>query len=87
MKNSVGTKRAKTSRIEAGSKAVLQAKNPAQKGGQIAVNAEYLQRIKVLSERNEIENHEFRGDSGRCRSVFRGVPITGSGMMAIMIPG
>jgi hypothetical protein len=27
------------------------------------------------------------GDSGRCRSVFRGMPITGSGMMAIMIPG
>jgi len=28
-----------------------------------------------------------RGDSGRCRSVFRGMPITRSGMMAIMIPG
>src|ERR1700730_3305711 len=27
------------------------------------------------------------GDSGRCRSGFRGMPITGSGMMAIMIPG
>jgi hypothetical protein len=27
------------------------------------------------------------GDSGRCRSVFRGMPITDSGMMAIMIPG
>ena len=27
------------------------------------------------------------GDSGRCRSVFRGMPISGSGMMAIMIPG
>src|SRR5438034_4762002 len=27
------------------------------------------------------------GDSGRCRSVFRGMPITRSGMMAIMIPG
>ena len=27
------------------------------------------------------------GDSGRCRSVFRGMPITGSGMMAITIPG
>ena len=29
----------------------------------------------------------FIGDSGRCRSVFRGMPITRSGMMAIMIPG
>src|SRR4030081_1971790 len=27
------------------------------------------------------------GDSGRCRSVFRGMPITGSGMMAITVPG
>jgi hypothetical protein len=27
------------------------------------------------------------GDSGRCRSVFRGMPITGSGMIPIMIPG
>jgi uncharacterized protein len=60
MKNSVGTKRAKTSRKEAGPKAVVQAKNPGQQGGQIAVNAEYLQRIKVLSEGNEIENYDFR---------------------------
>jgi hypothetical protein len=30
---------------------------------------------------------EYLGDSGRCRSVFRGMPITDSGMMAIMIPG
>jgi hypothetical protein len=30
---------------------------------------------------------ERRGDSGRCRSVFRGMPITRSGMMAIMTPG
>jgi len=29
----------------------------------------------------------YFGDSGRCRSVFRGMLITGSGMMAIMIPG
>jgi len=27
------------------------------------------------------------GDSGGCRSVFRGMPITRSGMMAITIPG
>ena len=60
MKNSVGTKRAKTSRIEAGPKTVLQVGNPGQKGGQIAVNAGYLERIKVLSERNEIENLDFR---------------------------
>ena len=26
-------------------------------------------------------------DSGRCRSVFRGMPITDSGLMAITIPG
>ena len=60
MKNSAGTKRAKTSRIEAGPNAVLPAKNPAQQGGQIAVNAEYLQRIEVLSAENEIENCDFR---------------------------
>ena len=60
MKNSVGTKKAKTSRKEAGPKAVVQAKNAGQQGGQIAVNAEYLQRIEVLSEENEIENCDFR---------------------------
>ena len=60
MKNSAGTKRAKTSRMEAGPKAVLQARNPGQQSGQIAVNAEYLQGIKVLSERSEIENYDFR---------------------------
>jgi Fe-S-cluster containining protein len=60
MRNSAGTKQAKTSRIAAGPKAVLQAKNPGQQGGQIAVNAEYLQRIKVLSERSENENYDFR---------------------------
>jgi hypothetical protein len=27
------------------------------------------------------------GDSGRCRSVFRDMPITHSGTIAIMIPG
>jgi Fe-S-cluster containining protein len=60
MKNSAETTRAKTSRIEAGPKAVMQAENPGQQGGQIAVNAEYLERIKVLSEGNEIENYDFR---------------------------
>jgi Fe-S-cluster containining protein len=60
MKNSVGTKRANTSRKEAGPKAMVQAENPGQQGGQIAVNAEYLQRIKALSEENEIENYDFR---------------------------
>ena len=34
--------------------------NPGQQGGQITVNAEYLQRIKVFSEGNEIENRDFR---------------------------
>jgi Fe-S-cluster containining protein len=66
MKNSVGTKRVKTSRKEAGPKAVVQAKNPGQQGGQIAVNAEYLQRIKVLSEENEIENYDFRAWLKNC---------------------
>jgi hypothetical protein len=60
MKNSGGTKQAKTSRIAARPKAVLQAKNPGLEGGQIAVNAEYLERIKVLSEESEIENYDFR---------------------------
>jgi Fe-S-cluster containining protein len=57
MKNSVGTKQAKTNRIATGPNAVLPAKNP---GKQIAVSAEYLQRIKVFSERSEIENYDFR---------------------------
>jgi uncharacterized protein len=56
MKNSVGTKRAKTNRIEVGP----QVKNPGQQGGQIAVDAEYLKRIKALCEGNEIENYDFR---------------------------
>jgi len=60
MKNSVGAKRAKTSRKEAGPKAAAQAKNPGQQGGQINVSPEYLQRIKVLSEENLIENCDFR---------------------------
>jgi Fe-S-cluster containining protein len=60
MKNSPGTKQAKPSRIAAEPKAVVQAKNPGQQGGQIAVSPEYLQRIKVLSERSEIENYDFR---------------------------
>src|ERR1700676_4516949 len=59
MKNSAGPEQAKT-RIEAGPEAVPQAGNPRHKGGQIAVNAGYLERIKVLSERNEIENLDFR---------------------------
>ena len=58
MKNSAGTRQAETSRVAAES--ALQAKNPEQQGGQIAVNAEYLQRIEVLSEGNEIENYDFR---------------------------
>ena len=29
----------------------------------------------------------FFGDSGRCRSVFRGIAITDSGMMAITRSG
>jgi Fe-S-cluster containining protein len=60
MKNSAGAKRAKTSRKEAGPKAAVQAKNPRQQGGQINISAEYLQRIKVLSEENLIENCDFR---------------------------
>jgi Fe-S-cluster containining protein len=59
MTNSAGTKQVKTSRI-AGPRAVLQVKNAGQQCGQIAVNAEYLQLIKVLSEKSEIENYEFR---------------------------
>ncbi len=38
---------------------MVKAKNR-QQTGQIAVNAEYLQRIEVLSEANEIENYDFR---------------------------
>jgi Fe-S-cluster containining protein len=46
--------------MEPGPKAVVQARNPGQPSGPIAVNAEYLQGIEVLSERNEIENYGFR---------------------------
>lgn len=60
MKNSAGTKQTKTSRTEAGPKALLQAKNRGQQGGQITINEEYRQRIKVLSEGSEIENYDFR---------------------------
>src|SRR3984893_15233948 len=60
MKNSLGTKRTKTSPKEDGPRAAVQAKNSGQRGGQIAVNAEYLEHIRVLSEGNEIENHDFR---------------------------
>jgi Fe-S-cluster containining protein len=66
MENSVGTKRTKTSRKEAGPDAVVQAKNLGQQSGQIAVNAEYLQRIEVLSEENEIENCDFRAWLKNC---------------------
>jgi hypothetical protein len=51
-------RRAKTSRTEVEPKAVIQ--NPGQQAEQITVNTEYLQRIKVLSEGNEIENCDFR---------------------------
>jgi len=60
MKNAAETNRAKTSRIEAEPETVPQASNPGQQGGPIAINAEYLERIKVLSEGNETENYRFR---------------------------
>jgi Fe-S-cluster containining protein len=60
MKNSVGPDRATTSRTEAAPKTLAQAENPAQQDAQIAINAEYLQRIKLLSEANENENYDFR---------------------------
>jgi Fe-S-cluster containining protein len=56
----VRAERAKTNRKEVGLRAEVPAKDPVQQGGQIAVNAEYLERIKVLSERDEIENCNFR---------------------------
>jgi uncharacterized protein len=37
-----------------------QANNHGQQGGHIAVNREYLQRIRVRSEENESENYDFR---------------------------
>jgi Fe-S-cluster containining protein len=39
---------------------VGQANHYRPQGGHIAVNAEYLQRIKVLSQENETENYDFR---------------------------
>jgi Fe-S-cluster containining protein len=56
----VKSKGAETSRKEAGAKAVVQGKNHAQPGGPIAINVEYLERIKIVSEKNEIENLHFR---------------------------
>jgi integrase len=43
--------------------------------------------LSLRWENVDMEKDLLSGDSGRCRSVFRGMPITGSGMMAIMIPG
>jgi hypothetical protein len=55
-----------------------------------------MKKSELLSAiQNEIQRHDLStfmsekhkivqtGDSGRCRSVFRGMPITRSGMMAI----
>jgi hypothetical protein len=58
--NSMGPNRARTSRTEAAPKTPAQAEHPAQQGGQIAINAEYLQRIKLFTEANENENYDFR---------------------------
>jgi hypothetical protein len=51
--------------------------------------AQIGERFLTLAEAAEVLRLSPRtvGDSGRCRSVFRGMPITDSGMMAIMIPG
>jgi hypothetical protein len=49
-----------------------------------------LSPVTKQSKARDVEKDDdltFFGDSGRCRSVFRGMPITGSGMIAIMIPG
>jgi hypothetical protein len=40
-------------------------------------------RTKVDLRKSQLE----LGDSGPCRSVFRDMPITASGVVAIMIPG
>jgi hypothetical protein len=45
-----------------------------------------LQEHPAMITRYSLTAHSS-GDSGRCRSVFRGMPITRSGLMAIMIPG
>ena len=50
MKDSVGPNRATTSRTEAAPKTL----------SQIAIDAEYLERIKLLSEANGSENYDFR---------------------------
>jgi Fe-S-cluster containining protein len=43
-----------------------QANNQGQQGGHIAVNREYLQRIRVRSEENESENYDFRAWLKNC---------------------
>ena len=49
------------------------------------VSTEFRETLRGIREDVAISNPS--GDSGRCRSVFRGMPITRSGMMAITIPG
>jgi Fe-S-cluster containining protein len=56
----VRTRRSKTTGKEVAPTAVVPGKNRGPQGGQISVNAEYFQRIKDLSEVNEIENYDFR---------------------------
>jgi len=56
--------------------------------GDTAETVMYIQKGRVeFSVASKCEKEAVVGDSGRCRSVFRGMPITRSGMMAITIPG
>jgi hypothetical protein len=43
--------------------------------------------LKLRSDMLFLTMVEANGDSGPCRSVFRDMPIAGSGVIAIMIPG
>jgi hypothetical protein len=56
-----------------------------QPGVTTVINSEQF--ISGTQNRVVFDKEPFLGDSGRCRSVFRGMPITDSGLMAITIPG
>ncbi len=56
----MGSKPAKRDLKEIGSKVAVQTSQPEQQSEQIPINAQYLQRIKALSESNRNENYDFR---------------------------
>jgi Fe-S-cluster containining protein len=60
MKNSLGDQSSENKPERSWTKSRGASQKPGQQGGQITVNREYLERIRVLSEENENENWNFR---------------------------